>query len=344
MVQWQTPYHLQVSSQIAQSACDNSQFPFIHLLPKFQFWAKQQTKQLISMRKAPSMVQSTVQSIVHSPGFVVSHNQSNYTTCVVLVQLERGNNNWKLQYQQKFTSWSIAIFCVYIFPIACLLAHWSCRMVTGENAGSVDISILLLHCVGSRYNYLCRWPSWVYGFLHLVGLAHWPNKLYNSYQLHNWAVNTAKAIYVHNILLSYLSSVLVLVPNDHYVTTPGGSARFTCSGTGLTGIQWLVNGTLLENLNLTNVTAAFRQSVVGGIGVLTFENVLFEYNETTIRCSDSSSRTSQVQSKLLIQGNPCFEKGCSCFQLRLYNIEAGQELGGEDLDFGSWKINSCDCN
>ena len=74
MVQWQTPYHLQVSLQITQQPV-----PFYSSAAQVSILgqaANQLTvKQLISMRKAQSMVQSTVQSIVHSPGFVVSLNR-----------------------------------------------------------------------------------------------------------------------------------------------------------------------------------------------------------------------------------------------------------------------------
>ena len=86
MVQWQTPYHLQVSSQIAQSVITASSLYSSAAQVSILGQAANllTVKQLISMRKAQSMVQSTVQSIVHSPGFVVSQATLHKTILYVM--------------------------------------------------------------------------------------------------------------------------------------------------------------------------------------------------------------------------------------------------------------------
>ena len=67
-----------------------------------------------------------------------------------------------------------------------------------------------------------------------------------------------------------------------------------------------MNGTLLENLNLNNVTIEFIATVefTGGIGgVLTLTNLTVEYNMTRITCI--LTQTSQVVNTtfiLLLQG------------------------------------------
>lgn len=63
-----------------------------------------------------------------------------------------------------------------------------------------------------------------------------------------------------------LFSAVLLYPGQ-YIATPGGSAVFICVPGHQTGsIQWLVNGSLEENLNLSNVEALFAN----GTGLLIF--------------------------------------------------------------------------
>ena len=52
------------------------------------------------------------------------------------------------------------------------------------------------------------------------------------------------------------------VTPDEYISTPGGRAVFTCStpGVSVVDVQWLVNGTELGSLNLTNVTSILETS------------------------------------------------------------------------------------
>ena len=109
------------------------------------------------------------------------------------------------------------------------------------------------------------------------------------------------------------SVVLDLQPRPHYVSTPGSRVTFTCQslfGAELVSLQWLVNGTLLESLNLRNVTAIIGDSY----GILMFMDIPVAYNSTTITCAATfNSAMSQVtdtrDSLLIVQSNFCV---CAC--------------------------------
>ena len=83
---------------------------------------------------------------------------------------------------------------------------------------------------------------------------------------------------------------------------PGGRAAYSCFG-GV-GVQWLVNGTGVEDLNLgDDVVVEFSEAREEGN--LLFRNIPPEYNETTIQCranySSGTSSTSDTVT-LLLQG------------------------------------------
>ena len=91
------------------------------------------------------------------------------------------------------------------------------------------------------------------------------------------------------------------MPSNEIVSIPGGSASYTCTTSVVTNemiasVQWLVNGTIFEELQLDNVTAT---------RVLMFSMISMDYNNTSIRCratlASGSVKTSNV-SMLLIQG------------------------------------------
>ncbi len=64
--------------------------------------------------------------------------------------------------------------------------------------------------------------------------------------------------------------------------TPGEGTVFTCRVTGtVEQIQWLVNGTQLEDINQRD---GIEDAVTFGTGHLTFSNISVEYNDTTIQC------------------------------------------------------------
>lgn len=88
-------------------------------------------------------------------------------------------------------------------------------------------------------------------------------------------------------------------------TTPGGDATFYCiSVTPIANIQWLVNGSSLENLNLRNVETEFNPPVP--VGILNFTKVPLEYNNTRVRCraelSSGRSSVAMETALLTIQG------------------------------------------
>ena len=108
-------------------------------------------------------------------------------------------------------------------------------------------------------------------------------------------------------MIVLIDQFLTLQPRPHYVSTPGGRVTFICrplsEGT-ITHLQWLMNGSSLEDLNLNNVTARFTESIGG---ILTFRNVPMEYNSTRIVCAaaitvHSTSRNVTRDSLLLVQG------------------------------------------
>ncbi len=86
------------------------------------------------------------------------------------------------------------------------------------------------------------------------------------------------------------------------MSVQGGVARFICSDDAITvtGVQWLLNGTALQDLNLSNVNARFSLQT----GYLAFTNLPLEYNMTCIVCTANTSsgvmKSSNVS--LLVQG------------------------------------------
>ena len=73
---------------------------------------------------------------------------------------------------------------------------------------------------------------------------------------------------------------------------------------GIASIQWLINGVLLEDLNLTNVNSAFDGGV-GGLGILTFSRAWLDQNSTSVTCTVhlmSGHVANSSDSLLLLQG------------------------------------------
>ena len=108
-------------------------------------------------------------------------------------------------------------------------------------------------------------------------------------------------------MIVFIDPILTLQPRPHYVSTPGGRVTFICQPlpeVRITHMQWLMNGSSLEDLNLNNVTARFTESIGG---ILTFRNVPMEYNSTRITCVAAitvsfTSRNVTRDSLLLVQG------------------------------------------
>ncbi len=86
----------------------------------------------------------------------------------------------------------------------------------------------------------------------------------------------------------------------------GDNPVFNCvslHGATVTSVQWLINGTRLEDLSLTNVRTDFSE--ITEQGSLVFNNVPVEYNGTYIQCrvtlSNGETENSN-NSTLLVQG------------------------------------------
>ncbi len=93
-------------------------------------------------------------------------------------------------------------------------------------------------------------------------------------------------------------------PSGQLVSTPGGGAGFWCTVyPGVVDVQWLVNGTLLDDPSLVDATVRYLGS---GFEVLTFANLSSGLNMTRIGCravySDGRAECSIDFTLLLLQG------------------------------------------
>ena len=90
------------------------------------------------------------------------------------------------------------------------------------------------------------------------------------------------------------------------MTTPNDAVSYSCLSPvdPLTEIQWLLNTTLLQDLNLTDVTTAFTGIV--NAGSLVFSNPS-DYNVTSVTCRAElqSGEQESATALLLVQGNSC---------------------------------------
>lgn len=83
----------------------------------------------------------------------------------------------------------------------------------------------------------------------------------------------------------------------------GHDTIYTCSSLHAVNIDWLINGTLLSKLQLSNVVQSFDR--IGGFGSLRFRNVPLEYNVTTVQCRANITSVEIITSQnstLLVQG------------------------------------------
>ncbi len=82
----------------------------------------------------------------------------------------------------------------------------------------------------------------------------------------------------------------------------GSNPTYRC-GCDITSVEWLINGTQLEDLSLTNVETEFSQ--LTRQGTLVFSNISVEYNNTNIQCRATLSNGETLNSNiipLLVQG------------------------------------------
>ena len=81
----------------------------------------------------------------------------------------------------------------------------------------------------------------------------------------------------------------------------GDNGFFTCTSTIIITVEWLVNGTLLEEPYPMGVTT--ESFTIGGS--LIFNNVTLDYNGTTVQCianTNGNVRGTNIGT-LLVQGN-----------------------------------------
>lgn len=114
-----------------------------------------------------------------------------------------------------------------------------------------------------------------------------------------------------NVMVYYvkllLAGSLVTARVHHF----GLSATFTCSSfdnIGITGVQWFLNGTQLDELNVMNISTYFFDDFY--VAFLIFEDVTLQYNSTTVQCElrSTSGTTSLTPIRtLLVQGRETYE-------------------------------------
>ncbi len=89
------------------------------------------------------------------------------------------------------------------------------------------------------------------------------------------------------------------------VFIPGDNPIYNCVSppVTITSVEWLINGTQLEDLGLTNVEVVFSRLTEQG--TLRFNNISVEHNNTNIQCRATLSNGEIVDSNnliLLVQG------------------------------------------
>ena len=87
---------------------------------------------------------------------------------------------------------------------------------------------------------------------------------------------------------------------DEVMVFEGGDEAFICTSTLGATVEWLVNGTLLEEPYPMGVTT---EAITTG-GILNFNNVSLDYNGTTVQCiatTGGNVRRTNIGT-LLVQG------------------------------------------
>ena len=105
----------------------------------------------------------------------------------------------------------------------------------------------------------------------------------------------------------YFVILVFIIPPGTYVSFLGAAnTTFKCTSHGetLRGVQWYLNGSHLENFNLTQVRHTFVRRNFN-YGLLVFSNMTQDFNETRVSCSAvvASGQTERSHDVLLlIQG------------------------------------------
>ncbi len=101
---------------------------------------------------------------------------------------------------------------------------------------------------------------------------------------------------------------LAISPQTRTITTPDGMASFLCSPTSgnVSSVQWLINGTRLEDLNLPNISYEFVVSGIGNFGAMVMRRIPVEWNTTVVSCRgvfvESGRNLTSSTCKILLQG------------------------------------------
>ncbi len=97
----------------------------------------------------------------------------------------------------------------------------------------------------------------------------------------------------------------MIIPTEE-VTIPGMMSTYVCQSINTGNIQqfqWLLNGTRLEDLNKTDRIRTVNLDQI--IGIIHFNNITVDYDNTTIQCKvtlPSGVVISSSNAKLLVQG------------------------------------------
>ena len=111
-----------------------------------------------------------------------------------------------------------------------------------------------------------------------------------------------KVALLQSVNMNFIYCVVNIFPDD-LVTTPHGNVSLVCVDrtSTITGVQWLVNNTMTEDIDDISITAKFITDL--GIGSLSLTNIPMAYNMTSISCiAQSASGQEEVTVTLLIQG------------------------------------------
>lgn len=101
---------------------------------------------------------------------------------------------------------------------------------------------------------------------------------------------------------------VTLDPSVDRITTPGGSALFSCYATlgtsDITAAQWTLNGTSVETFNHTHnhthIVLDLAVTPIGNFGHLTLRDIPVEWNNTVIQCVGSFASGTQTPSATCI--------------------------------------------
>lgn len=81
---------------------------------------------------------------------------------------------------------------------------------------------------------------------------------------------------------------VTLDPAVDRITTPGGSALFSCYAThgesDITGAQWTFNSTSADTFNQSHVVIDLAETPIGNFGYLTLRDIPVEWNNTVVQC------------------------------------------------------------